>query len=137
MYVHVYTYDGLPTRPLIGYARQGHRNTRTLFPILLHFPSGVFCKGHLRDARGSTRINSPRLQRSACSIEHVDLKIACINSFNIPQVDEHSIVIYNEMLESNHLREFFEIRTRTDRRYSSSTSWAERMVPLVLSELVA
>ena len=49
----------------------------------------------------------PRLQRSTCSFEHIDLKVACIDAFNIPQVNQDGIIIYNEMLESNHVREFF------------------------------
>ena len=55
----------------------------------------------------SERPGPSQSQRSTCAIKHVDLKVVRINAFNIPQVNEDGIIIYNEMLESNHVRELF------------------------------
>ena len=101
MYVHVYVMDFL--RGLWLVTRDKVTAIHTLhasFLTVLHFPSA---RGTLTDRPGL----NPRLQRSTCAIEHIDLKVACINAFNIPQVNEDGIIIYNEMLESNHVRELF------------------------------
>ena len=84
----------------------------------------------------SERPGQSQSQRSTCAIKHIDLKVACVNAFNIPQVNEGGISIYNKMSESSYAYKFVEIGTCTDRSYPSSTNRAECMVPFLLSELV-